>query len=75
MSDDAAYRLTPQVYEKALREAALRLAWYLETHGPIPDKAILELTMAGHGIKHTAQTANLLALARDINDRLLEMAN
>jgi hypothetical protein len=67
-------RPTPKLYEEALREAALRLAWYVETHGPIPDKEILKLAIAARGIQHTAQTDRLLALARDIEDYLLEIA-
>jgi hypothetical protein len=64
---------TSKYYDKALREATLRLAWYMETHGPIPDKEIVKLTIASDGIQHSAETDKLLALARDIKDYLLEI--
>jgi hypothetical protein len=61
-------------YDKALFEAALRLAWYIETHGPIPEEEILMLTIAGHGIQRSDKTDKLLAQAREIRDYLLEIA-
>jgi hypothetical protein len=53
--------LTSKLYDKALREAALRLAWYMETHGPIPDKEIVKLTIAGH--KNPPQRGNRQAVS------------
>jgi hypothetical protein len=64
---------TSKSYEKALLEAALRLSWYMETYGPIPEKELLKLRLAC--IHPDVQTDKLFSLARDIRDHLLEIAS
>jgi len=63
---------TPKRYEEALWAVALRLAWYVKNHGPIPDLDQLELAIAAQGLPHPSeQTDKLLALAQDIRDHFL----
>jgi hypothetical protein len=50
---------------KALLEASLRLAWYIDNHGSIPDKEIGKLVTAGYGLHRSAETERLLVRARD----------
>ena len=66
---------TSKPYDKALLEAALRLAWYTENHGAIPENEILKRRIAVLGIHRRTKTDKLLAAARDIRDYLLEIAN
>ena len=65
---------TPKSYDKALFEAALRLAWYSVTHGDPPENIILWLTIVSWGLHPTDEKEKLLALARDIRDNLLGVA-
>jgi hypothetical protein len=55
-------------------KAALRLAWYKNAYGDIPDVEKTKLAIAGHGLQRRADTDALLAKARLIKNYLLEIS-
>jgi hypothetical protein len=62
-----------ETIDKALLEATLRLAWYVHAYGAIPDVEMAKLAVAAMGLQNDADTNSLLADARLINNRLLEI--
>jgi hypothetical protein len=60
--------------DKALQEAAIRLAWYLKKFGGMPDLEIGKLALAARGLQRSTETDELLAQAREIKDYLLAIS-
>jgi hypothetical protein len=59
---------------RALDEAALRLAWYIGVHGPIPDGDVIMLQAVATGLREDREAKQLLDEARNIKEYLLEIA-
>lgn len=51
---------TPKQIDRALLELSLRLAWYINKYGPIPDTEMFKMTVAGHGIGTPDECSELL---------------
>lgn len=64
-----------EAYERALKEASLRLAWYLDKYGAIPDADMLKLQLGGHAIQSGTEIRQLLADANTIRELLLELGS
>jgi hypothetical protein len=60
---------------KAMDEAALRLAWYIRTYGPIPNGDLIKLRAVTTGLREDRETKQLLDEARSIKEYLVEIAS
>lgn len=49
-----------------IRELALRLAWYIDQHGPIPDRDQVKLFAIAKGHDRSHEAEKLRALTEDI---------
>jgi hypothetical protein len=57
----------------ALKEAAVRLAWYIKSYGAIPAADMVKLYLYASGLRHDAEAIELLDEAESIKEYLIEM--
>jgi len=59
--------------DNALREAAIRLAWYIGKYGSIPSSELVGLKLFAMGLRSDDSAKKLLADAREVRAYLLEI--